>query len=491
MSKTTAQNQASEQVTRPPVVVVMGHVDHGKTTLLDYIRKTRVAEREAGGITQATGAYEIVWKDQKITFIDTPGHQAFTCMRQRGADIADLAVLVVAADDGVKPQTKEAIDILKKCKTPFVVAINKIDKNNADPERTRQSLMANSVLLEKYGGDVAWVEISAKLGTGVDELLDHLLLMWEMEAITCNLADPGRGYILEAHRNGQQGIVASVIIKNGTVRVGENICTKSACGKVRVLETFLGTRAQLLQPSSPARIIGFEALPETGEEFVIGSQVDVFVSDALLVSEKEEKHVTSPEAPEEGAVKIILKADMCGSLEALSQVLSALPLKNFKLHIVSESVGEVTDGDVKLASTTQATIIAFNVKVTKQAENLALGQHVKIVSSDIIYRLIEKLEEMDEHANEKPVAGILEILAIFSNKNKKWVIGGKVTEGRLLLQDKFIVSRADTPLGRGRITNLQRNKMDAKRVEQGECGLMVETPVELQVGDHLIVEFEE
>ncbi len=488
MSKTTAQNQTSEQITRPPVVVVMGHVDHGKTTLLDYIRKTRVAEREAGGITQATGAYEIVWKDKKITFIDTPGHQAFTCMRQRGADIADLAVLVVAADDGVKPQTKEAIDILKKCGTPFVVAINKIDKNNADAERTRQSLMGNSVLLEKYGGDIAWVEISAKQGTGVDELLDHILLMWEMESGTCDLAAPGRGYVLEAHRSGQQGIVVSVIIKNGTVRVGENICTKSACGKVRSLETFLGTRAQMLQPSSPARIIGFEALPETGEEFVIGSQVDTFVSDAPLVPEKEETQIL---APEEDSVKIILKADTCGSLEALSQVLLALPLRNLKLHIVSQAVGDVTDGDVKLASTTHATIIAFNVKVAKPAENLALGQHVKIVSSDIIYRLIEKLEEMDERANEKPVAGILEILAVFSNKNKKWVIGGKVTEGRLLLQDKFVVSRADAPLGRGRITNLQRNKMDAKRVEEGECGLMVETPVELQVGDHLVVEFEE
>ncbi len=488
MSKTTAQNQASEQITRPPVVVVMGHVDHGKTTLLDYIRKTRVAEREAGGITQATGAYEIVWKDKKITFIDTPGHQAFTCMRQRGADIADLAVLVVAADDGVKPQTKEAIDILKKCGTPFVVAINKIDKNNADPERTRQSLMGNSVLLEKYGGDIAWVEISAKLGTGVDELLDHLLLMWEMEPGTCNLSAPGKGFVLESHRNGQQGIVVSVIIKDGTVRTGEQICTKSAYGKIRALETFSGARTQLLQPSSPARIIGFESLPETGEEFFIGAELDAFVNAAPMEQEKKNTQVISPE---EDAVKIILKADVSGSLEALSQVLLALSLKNLKLHIVSQEVGEVSDGDVKLASTTGATIIAFNVKVTKPAENLAMGQHVKIVSSDIIYRLIERLEEMDEHANEKPVAGILEILAVFSNKNKKWLIGGKVVEGRLLLQDKFTVSRADAPLGRGRITNLQRNKMDAKRVEEGECGLMVETPVELKVGDHLIVEFED
>ena len=304
----------------------------------------------------------------------------------------------------------------------------------------------------------------------------------------CNLSAPGKGFVLESHRNGQQGIVVSVIIKDGIVRAGEQICTKSACGKIRALETFSGARTQSLQPSSPARIIGFESLPETGEEFFIGAELDAFVSAAPMEQEKKNTQVISPE---EDAVKIILKADVSGSLEALSQVLLALPLKNLKLHIVSQEVGEVSDGDVKLASTTGATIIAFNVKVTKPAENLAMGQHVKIVSSDIIYRLIERLEEMDEHANEKPVAGILEILAVFSNKNKKWLIGGKVVEGRLLLQDKFTVSRADAPLGRGRITNLQRNKMDAKRVEEGECGLMVETPVELKVGDHLIVEFED
>jgi translation initiation factor IF-2 len=285
MSQNTAQNQEKNTLQRPPVVVVMGHVDHGKTTLLDYIRKTRVAEREAGGITQATGAYEIEYKGKKITFIDTPGHQAFTQMRQRGAHIADLAVLVVAADDGVKPQTKEAIEILQQTKTPFVVAINKIDKNNADVDRTKQSLTAAGVLLEKYGGDISWVEISAKEGTGVDELLDHILLMAEMEELTYNPLVAGRGYVLESRRDGQQGITVSVIIKDGIARAGEKICTLSACGKIRSLETFLRERVKELSPSSPAWIVGFETLPEVGEEFVIGADVDTFVNPALAVEE--------------------------------------------------------------------------------------------------------------------------------------------------------------------------------------------------------------
>ncbi len=491
MSQNSAQNQAPQSTPRPPVVVIMGHVDHGKTTLLDYIRKTRVAEREAGGITQATGAYEIAWKDKKITFIDTPGHEAFTNMRQRGAHIADLAVLVVAADDGVKPQTKEAIEILQTGKTPFVVAINKIDKNNADSERTKQSLTAAGVLLEKYGGDVSWVEISAKEGTGIDELLDHIVLMSEFEGLTCDYIIPARGFILESRRDGQRGITVTGIVKNGTLRAGEQICTKSACGKIRTLENFLNERTQELFPSSPFRITGFETLPKAGEEFITGAEVSTMVQPDLAVQEKKETQAILSE-PDDKTIRMLIKADVLGSLEALVQVLESIPLNNLKLRVVSQTIGEVTDGDVKLASTTGASIIAFNVKTTKPAENLARAQRVKIISSDIIYRLIEQVETMDKHANEKKVAGILELLAVFSNKNKKWVVGGKVLEGYLLLQDKCTIVRAEEPIGHGRITNLQRGKMDCKKVEEGsECGLMIETPVQLEVGDHILVEFEE
>lgn len=491
-------------VPRPPIVVVVGHVDHGKTTLLDYIKKTRIAEREAGGITQSIGAYEIEKGGKKITFIDTPGHEAFTSMRQRGARVADFAVLVVAADDGVKPQTKEAIEILREEKTPFVVAINKIDKNNADPERTKQSLLKENVLLEKYGGDVSWVEISAKEGTGIDDLLDHMLLMWEMEKPVCVPTGPAQGFILEAERDSRRGIVVSVIVKNGVLREGEYISTQTAKGKIKTIENFLGVRVRECLPATPATICGFETLPHIGEEFQ--STTMALENDVIPKPTTETKHtavekkITQTEN-ETNVLKVVIKGDTSGSIEALEQVLTHMPVEGKTIKILSREVGDITDGDIKNAETFGAYVIGFNVKPTKSAESYARIRNVKIILSDIIYRIVEQLQEKAQHMGEALVLGKLQVLATFSQKNRKQVIGGKVLEGYFTLHERFKIIRptensaADTlppteeVVGKGKIVNLQKGKNDVKKVEKDEeCGMFIESDISVQKGDVLVVE---
>lgn len=484
-SKSVNTSISAGTKSRPPIVVVMGHVDHGKTTLLDYIRKTRVAEREAGGITQSVGAYEIERNGQKITFVDTPGHQAFTKMRERGAQIADLAILVVAADDGVKPQTEEAISILQNSNTPFVVAINKIDKNNADEERTKQNLLAHGVLLEKYGGSVSWCDISAKTGQGVDELLDLIILMWQMENLTYDPNSMAKGFILESKMDSQRGVVASVIVKDGTLKSGNYIATKTVCGKIKILENFLGKKVDQLIPSSPALIVGFDNIPSVGEEFLAGDlEIEARPETEPAIREKQEL----VEVDKRDVLKLIVKADVSGSLEALSQIILSMVFDTTKIKILDQGVGEVTDGDVKSAVNLGAVIVAFNTKIAKPAENLARAQSVEIISSNIIYRIVEAIEEKINNVGKKEEVGSLEVLAVFSQKNKKQVIGGKVFSGFLTLNQKVNIVRAEQPIGYGRITNLQQNKADMKKVEDGECGLMVESPTPIQVGDYLIVE---
>ncbi|MFA6135980.1 MAG: translation initiation factor IF-2 [Candidatus Paceibacterota bacterium] len=482
----SSSDQKSNINARPPIVVVMGHVDHGKTTLLDYLRKTRVAEKEAGGITQSIGAYEIDFKGQKICFIDTPGHKAFTKMRERGANVADLAILVVSSDDGVKPQTKEAIDILIKSKTPFVVAINKIDKNNSDIEKTKQDLLANGVLLEGFGGQISWHGISAKTGEGIDDLLDLIVLMWQMENLTYDSENNAKGFILESKMDSQRGIIASVIVRDGTLKVGDGIVTPSACGKIKVLENFLGQRVETLCPSSPALVVGFESIPDVGEEFESG-QMDLEKA-RNIEPQKFEKKEISTVPDEDNVISLIIKADVSGSLEALGQIISSMKFENVTIKIISQEVGEINDSDIKSAKTFNAFVIGFNVKSTKAAESLARARDVQIISSDIIYRIIEAIEEKVNNFGKKEELGELEILAIFSQKNRKQVIGGKVTSGFIAINQRISIERGEQVLGYGRITNLQQNKKDTKKVEDGECGLMIESEITVAVGDKIIVE---
>lgn len=480
-------NSKDKLLPRPPIVVVMGHVDHGKTTLLDYIKKTQIASREAGGITQAIGAYEIEHAGKKMTFIDTPGHEAFSNMRTRGAKVADLAILVVAADDGVQPQTKESIETLMSTNTPFVVAINKIDKANADVERSKASLMQHGVYLEGAGGNISWQQISAKNGTGVGELLDLLSLAAEMEGFTYDPNANAEGIIIEAKLDKQRGIIATGIVKNGTLKSGKNIMTKSASGKIKLLEDFLGKRAAKLEPSSPVVIMGFETLPKVGEEFTSG---DI----ELEVREKTAGAITVPPTMQKSLMKetgnpelrLILKADVSGSLEAFSSIVKSINQKKVNIRIMGESVGEISDSDVKAAESGDAIIIGFNAKVSKSAEQMAQIKKIRIITGNIIYKLVETIEEEIKAIEEPAPLGIAEIMATYSQKGKKQVIGGKIANGVIKNNSILTVTREGEVLGTGKLTNLQSSKRDVTQVEfPMEFGMVFETTVDIKVGDLL------
>lgn len=478
-----AVKKSDNLMKRPPVVVVVGHIDHGKTTLLDYIRKANIAAREAGGITQSIGAYEVIHNDRKITFIDTPGHEAFSKMRQRGARVADLGILVVAAEEGVKPQTKEAIEHLKKENVPFVVAINKIDKPSADIERTKKDLANAGVLVEGYGGDVSWQGVSAKTGEGVDGLLDLILLAADLNETTYDPEAAASGIIIEAKVDSRRGIIASLVLKNGTLSVGQEIATPTARGKIKALENFLRKPVKSLEPCAPALVLGFESLPQVGETFEAAGE--------LALSEKRELAEASPAevekfAPKEGNFfRMILKANDSGSLEALKDLILALPQKE-EIEITDFSVGEINDNDLKLAESTDSLIVGFSVKMNKTAVNLAKTKNIKIITSEIIYELLKTIERHLTEFKQSTAENNFEVLALFGTpKGKKQVIGGKVVSG-IIDSKAFEVWRGNSMIGAGRLINLQQNKVNVKKVEAGnEAGMMVESGAEIKVGDIL------
>jgi len=511
MNTSSKTNGSTKPATiRPPVVVVMGHVDHGKTTLLDYIRKANVAGREAGGITQAVGAYTIelpqngdgsrvVARDDKpdgnrITFIDTPGHEAFTKMRSRGATIADIGILVVAADDGVNAQTKEAIKILQETKLPYVVAINKIDLPGANVEKAKGSLLQAGVLLEGMGGDISFQPVSAKTGEGVNELLDHLSLMAEVENLNCDTNGPAEGYILESHLD-RGGIVATAIIKNGTLHTGDEVATSTTKGRVKGLKNFLKENVTELTPCNPAIILGFDTLPCVGEPFAAGEKI------ATLPKAEVSEIQQGGAAIIEGKTKmnLFLKASVAGSLEALTDSVNKLKVPdNTNLVIASAGVGEITDGDVKQAAAMSGILVGFKTKVTPAAKTLIVAQHLKLFQSDIIYELLESLEEELSGKKREMVDAELEVLAIFSAKGApasgaekqdkgRQIIGGKVISGELKNQSEVEIYRGEAKVGVGKISNLQQSKKDVNSVvTELECGMLFSSQILVIKGDHLI-----
>ena len=509
------QDEKNNFKPRPPIVVVMGHVDHGKTTLLDYVRKMTyaahgtiasgaprsVAEREAGGITQAVGAYEIIHNDRKITFIDTPGHEAFSAMRSRGAQIADLAILVVAADEGVKPQTKEAIKILEETKTPFVVAINKIDRTNGSMEKAKNDLLAAGVLLEGLGGKISYHGISAKTGDGVSDLLDLVILAADMEGLTYDPTASASGYVLEVRRDSRRGIDATVIVKNGVLKRNDPIATASATGSVKILEDFTGTQVDSVSPSAPALIIGFESLPGIGEEFFVGegdkgqaanrqSGFDEQVSDKKKIQGASRLERMKSES---GTFVLIIKASDSGSLEALAMVVRAIGLERKKsINIIQESVGDITDSDVRTAAATGAVILGFKNRLEKGVQNLVESQHVTVIASKVVYDIVKAVEDLLTGGGLAAAAGTLEVLAVFNQKKiEKQLVGGRVTSGIFRAKASFEIFRgagSQEPISVGKISTLRENKTEITQAEKGkEIGVVASAPIMIEVGDILVI----
>ena len=513
------KNSTSSPQERPPIVVVLGHVDHGKSTLLDYIRKTNIVEHEAGGITQRVAAYEVEHRvsgrgksepgsPKKITFIDTPGHAAFRTIRSRGAKIADIAVLVVAADDGVKPQTLEALESIRTAKIPFIVALNKIDKPNANVERAQAGLMENAVYLEKLGGDVPWAAISARTGAGVPELLDLIALVAEVESLTGNSSVPAEGFCLEAHRDQKRGIAATLIITNGTLLNGQAVLAGHAIAPVRIMENYAGKSIRQATFSSPVSLTGFDELPEAGESFrAYGSKRDAEEARSASSTSRDGSAALSsftgkPVAAQLSAeevereaeqfmMPIIVRADMTGSLEAIQYEANRIGDAHSRIAIVQSGVGNISEGDIKAAIATvptPAAVLGFNVDVERVALERARQHNIHIERFDIIYKLVERLEELLHDSAPRRLieetVGSARIAKCFSKRKNLQVVGGTVTEGHFQKGGGVKVFRRSVVIGTGKIKNLQAHKKDVERVESGsEFGAQIEAVFEISQGD--------
>lgn len=474
----------AQKITRPPIVVVIGHVDHGKTTLLDYIRNTNVAAKESGGITQHVGAYEIVHQGKRITFLDTPGHEAFSAMRSRGARVADIAILVVAADEGVKPQTKEAVSHIVESKTPMIVALNKIDRPSADPQRVKQELASANVLVEGWGGSIPVVEISAKTGQGVDALLDLVLLMAELEELRAEPAGPAEGVVIESQLDRKRGPMATLIVQNGTFRKGDTVLAGQALAKIKLLENFEGKPIDEAPPSAAVRTLGWETLPQVGEHFRAGKDEE------LRPLAKEMTALRADASKRTGDVLLVIKADVAGSQEALTEAIMKLPHEEIEVVVLRSGVGDITESDAKFAYASNAIILAFRVRTSHEAALFLKQYPVRIIASDIIYELVELVEkEIARVREENAVAAIrarLEVLALFGEQGGRQIIGGKVIEGMLKKRMVMALIRRGEKIGTVKIINLQKEKRDTDAVETGlECGVLVESEFPIAKGDLL------
>lgn len=486
------QKKSEQFVERPPVVVVMGHVDHGKSTLLDYIRKANTVDKEAGGITQHVAAYEVTHGGKRITFIDTPGHAAFSAIRARGANVADIAILVVAADDGVKAQTLEALEQIRESGIPFVVAINKIDKQNADLARTQASLLEHGVYLEKLGGDVPWQAISAKNGTGVEELLNLILIVAEMDEETGDPDAAGEGWVIEAHRDPKRGIAATLIITNGSLLSGTFILAGHAIAPVRIMENHAGKALKSATFSTPVRIVGFDELPAVGEKFhVFAKKRDAEDAREAIALERP-LPIAEAENEEMFYLPIIVRADASGSLEAILSEAARIGDEYSRISIVQSGIGTISESDVKaaLAGRVQGIVIGFNVGADPVAEALARERGVRTETFSIIYKLTERIEELlgelRPKRSEETVIGSARVLKVFSSRKTAHLIGGKVLAGILSRRADVRIKRKGEIIGTGIIDSIETNRQSADRVQEGsEFGAQIDASESIVEGDVL------
>jgi translation initiation factor IF-2 len=488
---------------RPPVVTVLGHVDHGKTSLLDAIRSTKVAAGEAGGITQRIGAYQVEKSGRQITFIDTPGHEAFTAMRARGADVTDVAILVVAANDGVMPQTEEAIQHARNAGVPILVALNKIDVDGANPDRVLQQLADRGLVSDEYGGDTTVVRTSAKSGQGIDTLLDMILLLSDIEEPKANPKRRAVGTVIDSNLEKGRGPIATMLVQNGTLRVGDVIVAGSAYGRVRALVDDTGKRVKEAPPSFPAVVTGLNDVPPAGTLF----QVMETERAARSIAEARAQEVRSRQAQPvrritladlasqvaEGKIKslnLLLKADLQGTLEALRQQVEKIEDPSVRVKVVADGVGPVTESDVNLAAVTEAIVIGFNVRPDPATKQLAEQQGVDVRYYEVIYQVTDDLEKAIKGLYEPTFVevfqGRVEVRRVFTVDGKPAIAGSYVTEGRITRNAVVRVLRDGGEVARSRIAQLRRMKDDVREVAQGyECGITLEEFAEFQEGDVL------
>jgi translation initiation factor IF-2 len=482
---------------RPPVVTIMGHVDHGKTKLLDAIRQTNVVDTEAGGITQHIGAYQVEVNGQKITFLDTPGHEAFTAMRARGAQVTDITILVVAADDGVMPQTLEAIDHARAAGVPIVVAINKIDKPDANPERVKQQLADAGLVIEEWGGDVVCVAVSAKAKKGINDLLENLLVVAEMEELKADPSRPAVGVVVEAELDKSKGPLATVLVQTGTLKVGDTVVVGGAWGRVRAMFNDLGKRVRKAEPSTPVEILGLDSVPQAGDTLnvVAGEQQ----ARALIQKHQKEKHAGAVSLDNiydqisAGRVKelnVILKVDVQGSLEPIIASLERLSSDEVKVRIIHSGTGNITESDVMLAAASKGLVIGFGTRLEAGARRMADAEGVDIRLYDIIYNLVDDVEKalkgMLEPHYVDVIEGRAEVRAVFPSGKKKKVAGVMVTEGKISRGASVRVRRGDKILHESTIESLRRFKDDVSEVAAGyECGVGLKDFEAFEAGDTL------
>jgi len=496
-----ASRNDDDTIVIPPVVTIMGHVDHGKTSLLDTIRKTKVAAGEAGGITQHIGAYQVEVNGKKITFMDTPGHEAFTAMRARGAQGAHIAIIVVAADDGVMPQTREAIDHARAAKVPIIIALNKIDKANANPDHVKQQLAEIDVVIEEYGGEIVCVPVSARQGIGIDELLDYILLVAEVQDIRANPNRLANGVIVEARLEKNSGPTATVLVQQGTLKMGDNVVVGALAGKVRAMFNDRGKRIQKAPPSMPVSIIGLPEVPQAGDRLEVVPDERTAKQRAQQEAEKRRDDngslgqisldtlYTQMQAGKVKELDLILKCDVQGSAEALKNALTKVGEENFnKVRLLHEGIGNISETDVHLAAASGAIIIGFNVKADGAALREAQKAKVDIRYYAVIYKLTDDIQAalvgMLEPTVREVINGHAEVMQIFKAGKTTVIAGCRITDGKITRSSQARIMRKDVKVHEGKIDSLRRGKDDVREVASGyECGIVLEEFVNFEVGD--------
>ncbi len=488
---------SSNIIQRPPIISVMGHVDHGKSALLDYIRKTNVVQSEAGGITQHVSAYELEHDyegmKRKITFLDTPGHEAFKEIRKRGASVADIAILVVAADDGVKTQTLDALEAIRNADIPFVVAINKIDLPNANIQKVQSDLIEHGVYIEGMGGDVPWVAVSAKSGEGVNDLLDTLLLLADMLDLKADKDKPASGVILESEKDRKRGISATLIIKEGTLNSGDFVVAEDVWAPVRIFEDFQGSPIKSATFSSPVRVVGFSDIPEVGVMFntVKSKKEAEKLSENAKLSKERERKSKMIDRQDKYPIHVAVLADTSGSKDAILYELNKLESEKAYFDVLSARVGEVSKEDLEMLATAgESVLLSFNSKANAKVKEMARQLGIQIENFNIIYNLSDFakrfMEENTPKIKQDEIIGKASVLKIFSSGKKSYVLGGKVLEGVIELGERIKIERRGVELGMGRIKTLQSDKKDVQTVAEGSMfGMQIETPVLLAEGDDL------